>query len=177
MLQIINSKDCKNCNDECCRFAPHLKRFAPVFVGEEFKDVINRGYSKNLFKKISRNEYQLKLNKKEKGFFVCDFLTKDERCSINKIKPYDCKIWPFILMNGKGKNKNRVYLMVDAVNECHAIKKASKEKMKRYITYLKKYLESDKVATFLKKYPKMIRDYDCDLTKICYMERLTKRLM
>ena len=176
MLQIINSKDCINCKDKCCKFASHLLRFSPIFTEEEFNTVIKKGFSKKLFKKISKNAYQLKLNKKEKGFYVCPFLSKGNWCSINEIKPYDCKIWPFILMRGKGKNKNKVYLMIDKVNECPAIKKASKEKIKKYIKYLKNYLESDKIIKLFKKYPKIIYSYDYDLTRICYMKDLTKKL-
>ena len=66
--------------------------------------------------------------------------------------------------------------MFDEVNEFHEIKKASKEKIKKYIKYLKNYLESGKVARLLKKYPKMISKYDDDLTRICYMKDLTKKL-
>ena len=176
MLQIISSKDCKGCNDKCCRFAPHLLRFSPIFTEEEFNKVVKKSFSRGLFKKVSKDIYQLRLRKKEEGHYICPFLTEDDKCSIQKIKPYECEIWPFILMRGKGKNRNKVYLMIDEANECHAIEKASKEKIKKYIKYLKKYLESGRTIKLFRKYPKVISDYDCDLTGICYLKSLTKKV-
>jgi folate-dependent phosphoribosylglycinamide formyltransferase PurN len=77
----------------------------------------------------------------------------------------------------RGKNKNKIYLVIDEANECPAIEKASKEKMKKYIKYLKKYLEADKTIKLFKKYPKVIVDYDCDLTRVCYLKNLTKEII
>ncbi len=177
MLQINKSEDCKNCSDRCCRFAAHLSRFSPVFTEDELNLVIKKGFSRKLFLKKGKNTYQLKLTKKDGKFFVCPFLAEDGCfCSIYKIAPYDCKIWPFIVMKGDGKNKNRIYLMVDKVNECPVIKKVSKEKKKKYIKYLQKYLEEEETVRLFKKYPDMISDYDCDLDRICYLENLTKKL-
>jgi Fe-S-cluster containining protein len=177
MLQINKPEDCWNCTDRCCRFAPHLLRFSPIFTKEEFELVVRSGFSRRLFMKRGENIYQLKLSKREGKFFVCPFLANDGCwCSIYKIAPHDCKLWPFVVMRGKGKNKNRIYLMVDKANECPILKKSSKEKKKKYIRYLKKYLEGERTIRLFKKYPEMISDYDCDLTRVCYMKNLTKKL-
>lgn len=175
MLQIVRSKDCDFCNDKCCRFAVHLARFSPIFTVEEYNKVIKNGYGKNMFDKLDKNTYQVKLDKKENGFFICPFLKEEKWCSIYEFGPYDCKIWPFILM--RNKEKDKIYLMMDKVNNCPSIKKASTEKRKKYIKYLKKYLNDEKTIKLLKKYPKMISDYDYDLTKICFMEDLTKKIL
>ena len=175
MLQLIDSADCDKCGDKCCRFAYHLVRFAPFFSEEEFLTAVTKGHSKRLFIKLKEGGYRARLSKKEKGFFICPFLAND-MCSIQKIKPYDCKIWPFILMRGKGKAKDKIYLMVDKANECHGMKKVPKEKLKKYIKYLKNYLESGKIITHLKKNKSMISNYDCDLTRVCYMKDLTKKM-
>lgn len=174
MKHIIKTKDCIECLDPCCRFSPCLSEHFPIFSKAEYEEIIKRGNSKKLFKKVGTNVYQLKLMIKEGNYLKCPLLKEDNRmCAVYDLEPYYCRMWPFGIMKGFKKDKN-IYLIIDLVENCPAIKKVSKEEMKNFINYLKSYLQKKELLHYFKSHPELIKNYDTDYTKLVVLKELTK---
>ncbi len=176
MKQIIKSEDCMNCKDPCCRFSVNLQEYAPILSRAEYNKAIKKGFSKRLFNKLGKNTFQIRLIKKDSHICLCPLCNDQGLCSLYDVGIYYCRIWPFYLMRGSGKDKKNIYLVIDYLENCPAIKNISEKEMKRYINYLKEYLQSKRMIRFFNEHPELIRDYDYDYTRICIMNILTKEL-
>lgn len=83
---------CKVCPKNCCYIG------AVNVLPDEYDKIVERTARKDVFKKV--NDYYL-IDKKKGD--PCPFLKKDGfTCSIQDIKPTDCKVWP-LYFNEKGE--------------------------------------------------------------------------
>jgi len=157
MKKITRSCDCDTCLG-CCKFLEEKKYFAPIFTSEEIEKIKNK-YSKifslkknqfipfKTFKKIK----QIKLNKKGK-YYYCPFYNLDNgRCLIYHQRPFDCKIYPFILV--RNQKNNKIELHCFNKSQCLSINNINKAKFKIYSNYLLKFLKSPYYKSVFKKYP------------------------
>jgi Fe-S-cluster containining protein len=155
LLQLINTNFCKECKD-CCRFHPENAHYAPAFTPKDKKYIIERlGFSKDLFYKNYNNEWTVKFEQKEGKYILCPFL-KNERCAVQKIKPFNCLLYPFILMESKDRKK----IVVAFDDGCKAVKKqklavAFKEKLK----FLEKLFNSEKELKKIAKLRSHVEPY------------------
>jgi Fe-S-cluster containining protein len=155
--QLLSSEDCGKCKDPCCRFHILCREYLPVFTKDEMETVLDRGFKKSFFKKISDDTYQVVPTKLEKGYLLCPFVKDKIWCSIYDISPMYCKLWPFYLMNSKDKKK--VFLVYDTEEDCHGLrKKLGTKKFDDYKIYLLNFFAKQKV----KKYKALIIDYYSD---------------
>ncbi|MBS3097479.1 YkgJ family cysteine cluster protein [Candidatus Woesearchaeota archaeon] len=146
LKQLISSEDCKICKDKCCTFENKYKDYAPVFAEEEMLKILKRGFSKGLFKEIKKGVWQIKLAKLGDGFWVCPF-SKKNNCEIYDVRPNDCAIWPFVLV----EEDKKIFLALDK-GECYITeKKLNSKELKDYANYLKEHIISD---LDLGRYPK-----------------------
>lgn len=90
------------------------------------------------------------------GNFVCQFLnSKDNRCKVYTIRPFDCRLYPF-LVNRRGR---KVYLSVDL--KCPYISKAaSLDSYNRYVQDLLAFFDDQDTLDVLKKNPQILQTYE-----------------
>lgn len=155
LLQIIDSDFCKKCKD-CCRFHPECINFSPVFINKDKDYIINElGFNKNLFFKKKTDEWTVKFKKKQGKYLLCPFL-KDERCAAQEIKPFNCLLYPVILMRSKDNKK----IVVALDESCKAIKQNKiLVPLGEYIENLKKYFKSEKIIKKIKELPSHVEPY------------------
>ena len=154
------SEMCFSCR-ECCRFLKSQQYFAPVFTEEEYKKL--KSMHKNLprFKRHigSKNVYQVIL-KKSKLYpkeYVCPFL--DEKKHSYKIynnRPFDCKIWPFIVMK-KGKRTVISYFSGDY---CDIVDSLPRKIFNSYKKSVVEFITSKKCLRTIKTHPALIWKYE-----------------
>jgi len=82
---------CLKCGAQCCK-----RKGSPMVLPEEREKIIKHT-GKNAFKKEG-NYYIIPKS-------PCPFLTKDDKCSIHSIRPFDCKIYPCNIIKKKDKFK------------------------------------------------------------------------
>ena len=103
-MKINKSEDCDKCRG-CCKFEKGDEYFSPIFTIEEINKI--RKSIKNIPKfnkhKNSKNVFQIELVKsKKENLSVCPFLDEDTHlCNIYELRPFDCKLWPFVLTKTK----------------------------------------------------------------------------
>lgn len=91
---------CYKCKARCCKMG------GPEFTEYNMKQAIKiKPKYKNLFVKVKRDHYELKV----KGG-MCFFLNKDYSCSIHKARPLMCRCWPVFV---DYKNSKKRYVIVN----------------------------------------------------------------
>lgn len=71
---------CQKCGAQCCKYG------SPVVSAQEYRQIINYCH-RDYFKKLKNSFYLIPEN-------PCPYLTKNNKCSIQPVKPLDCKIYP-----------------------------------------------------------------------------------
>jgi len=99
LKEILSKETCANCR-LCCTFDKYDIWETPV-VTTSLKEKINKDYPDVKF--IEKGEsYLFRMeNPDENGIYYCPVLT-DKGCALGDEKPFDCKIWPYRIMNFEG---------------------------------------------------------------------------
>jgi Fe-S-cluster containining protein len=120
----------------CCRFDRQQTIWAPQLLGEERSSSFYRDKS-----------FEPVLISSSKYNFACPFLNNgNNRCSIYRQRPFECRLYPF-LVNKIGK---RLFLAVDL--HCDFIKRNFEaKKLKRYTAYLIKITADSLFKRLLRK--------------------------
>lgn len=153
LRQFVPSQICLSC-DGCCRFAEEDTIWSPVLIDSEIvKFAKDSRYSKFLSK-----EEKLKLQS-YKDTFICPFFEPIRNgCNIYLYRPFDCKLYPFLLT----KKDNSVFLGVDL--KCPYIRdKRASEEFQKYIDYLLDFFQRKDFRLMLENNPQIIGDYKQDV--------------
>ncbi len=155
MIQISSKNICTGCRG-CCIFDKDYYFFAPVVTKEE-KQILIEKHSKNesdFEEKDGRLQIKLKQFTEDK---VCPFLnTKTWLCGVYENRPFDCKLYPYVLM--WDKDKAHVVLAIDK-SGCPAYDLKKEEEKLHYHQEIVKYLNSEKTREMLQKNNYLIWDY------------------
>ncbi len=147
---ILNSSSCAECR-LCCIFDSYEIWETPVLDAEtmdKIKKLDNEAefYSfGNCFKmKISKE----KLN--ENQMFLCPALDQKSGCRLGDHKPFECRIWPFRIMNFNGKR------VIAIAPICPAI---MKKPLNELVNFLNAGL-AEKIFSYGDEHPEIIKDHD-----------------
>lgn len=151
MLQFVTSSYCLKCLG-CCRFYKKISGWSPHLSDKDIENLLKNNIAPSLIS--SHKTIKLKAIQ-EQAIFICPFFSlKNNRCKIYKIRPFECKLYPF-LINKSGKN---VFLAIDI--SCRYIAENLKsKKFEQYINYLTKLVSGQKFKSFLKNNPQLIHRY------------------
>ncbi len=167
MKTITKSEDCLKCR-ECCKFENSELYFSPLFTDKEVEEIKKKFGNVEYFMeyKGSKKVFQIKMLKSEKGFYVCPFLDEEAHlCRIYEIRPFDCKLWPFMLARVKGKEGAYVVCFDKCL--CKGLEATPAREFDEYKEYITNLLKSEQYAQLIKSYPELIWDYDPDTFEIC----------
>jgi len=175
LKKLLDLKDYAKCR-ECCKFKKSDGAFAPIFsraeieaIGREYK--VRASYRKY---KQSLNSFQPRLIKSEYSdkIIVCPFLNeKKYSCVIEKLKPFDCRIWPFVLM--KNKKKDAINLVYYGKKYCPGLIGSSKRRFETYKKHLINFCRLNTIVPYLGA----LWDYDADAIRICEIMKIPKGLI
>ncbi len=92
---------------------------------------------------------------REKGQNRCTFLHLDSnKCGIYACRPFECRLYPFLLTNKNGDIAVSVHLSCPYVQESrHSVE------FKQHVGVLKAYLSGKEGLRFLQKNPALLGDY------------------
>lgn len=166
LKQLIPPGFCLKC-DICCRFLDRFSQMRPYFLYEEIEKV--RGRHLKPFKKSRVSLISLI---RRKNMYLCPyFYPKKNSCAIYNIRPFDCRLYPFLLSHKDG----RVSLCADL--NCPFIKQNIKNKyLKDYISYLKKIFSDEKIINKVLKNKTLIGTYTDGVAFLARLKRLSEKL-
>ncbi len=131
---LIKLKYCLRCR-QCCQFKKGDEDWSPLFDNDEVKEIdklkIKAGWRK------SGVAWRTKLvsSGKNKKLLLCPFFDQTRSlCRIERQKPLDCLIWPFVFM--KNKKETAINLNYYGQKYCPGLKEIGKKEFNRYKKYL-----------------------------------------
>jgi hypothetical protein len=147
--QFVTQDACSKC-EGCCRFTEENSIWQPILLDEEIKIISKESTDKDtlsLSKKINSLPF--------KDYFICSFFDIDnKKCKIYNIRPFECRLYPFLI----NKTKDATYLSVDL--KCPFIKdKLESKDFKDYGNYLMSFLCLPVISFTIKHNPQILSDY------------------
>jgi len=151
--QFVPQEFCLKCRS-CCRFKEANSVWSPCLLDEEIQELVDREGIPAASISIDRR-IQTVADPGGDGF-ICPFLNSaDNQCRIYNLRPFECRLYPFLINLRKGK----VLLTVD-LNCPYVVETIDSQKMQDYITYLSTYLNSPKQLQMLQDNPQIIQAYE-----------------
>ncbi|MBM3254576.1 MAG: YkgJ family cysteine cluster protein [Candidatus Omnitrophica bacterium] len=165
--QIIPRGFCLRC-DICCRFLDRLSAMRPYFLNEEIAKIEKS--TSRIFKKNTGGSF-IKLVRFN-NMYICPYFNfKKNICSIYKNRPFDCRLYPLLLM----RKDNEVFLCADL--NCPFIKEnLNNEILKNYAVYLKEIFAKEKTIKTIARNKKLIGNYVQDVVFFLKLSGLSKNL-
>jgi Fe-S-cluster containining protein len=139
----------------------------PYFLYEEIEKV-----GKHSLKPFKKGRALLISLIRHKNMYICPyFYPKENSCAIYKIRPFDCRLYPFLLSH----KDSGIFLCADL--NCPFINKNIKSKsFKDYISCLKKIFSDEKLINKILKNKALIGTYVDDVVFLARLKRLSKKL-
>ncbi len=151
--QFVGQEFCLKCRS-CCRFKEADSVWSPCLLDEEMQELVDRPGIPAAY--ISADRRIQPVADPGGGGFICPFLNSaDSKCRIYDLRPFECRLYPFLINLRKGK----VLLTVD-LNCPYVIERMNTPEMQEYIAYISSYLNSPKQLKMLKDNPQVIQAYE-----------------
>jgi hypothetical protein len=165
--QYVPSQICLRC-DVCCRFLDRNSSWAPIFTKDEIDGLLNVGkippcsFSKD--NSIRLLPY--------KDLHICNFFCVDNnKCIIYPMRPFDCRLYPFILTY----KDNKVFLGVDT--KCPFVSSAmASSEFKEYVNYLIKFFSYAQTVSFICENSILISRLKDDIEFISMLDNLSQKI-
>ncbi len=100
LKNILKGSDCASCRI-CCIFDKYDIWETPL-LDDELKAAVSERFPDAAF--VSKDGgWIFRMNEDEDGLYRCPMLDPDSGCLLGDSKPFDCKIWPYRIMELGGK--------------------------------------------------------------------------
>ncbi|MDD5691799.1 MAG: YkgJ family cysteine cluster protein [Candidatus Omnitrophica bacterium] len=150
--QFVPQEFCLKCRS-CCRFKEANSVWSPCLLDEEIQGLVDRAGIPAASISADRRIQPIA---GPDGGFICPFLDSgDNKCLIYDQRPFECRLYPFLINLRKGK----VLLTVD-LNCPYVLERMDSPEMREYIVYISSYLNSPKQLKILKDNPQIIQAYE-----------------
>lgn len=137
LKQIIPKHYCLKCSG-CCRFSDKETMWSAHLLKEEIAE------GRKNIKLIPCKEY-----------YICNFFGFDDnKCRVYKNRPFECRIYPFLLK----KDNKKVYLSLDL--KCPFVDNhLNTAEFKKYSRYLARLLSNPRYKKLLRNNPQIFQPY------------------
>lgn len=113
LKEILSPNSCKSCR-MCCVFDREDVWEIPVFSKEKYASLLKE-MPEAALKQVSDNGWVFEMKFDEEGLTYCPALSENG-CTLKESKPFDCKIWPFRVMERGGEILLTLAPLCEAVN-------------------------------------------------------------
>ena len=162
--QFVPSEVCLQC-DGCCRFKEENSSWQPKMAKEEIAQLRKTGLADLILSKEIFSKDGVIKTVSCHGEHLCSFFTPtDHTCRIYSGRPFECRLYPFVLTRKNRRTVISVHLMCPFVQQ-----KRSTREFDDYVTYLKKFFQEKEVLDFLKRNPELAGDYSDYQTELEYL--------
>ena len=145
--QVIPSRTCLSCKF-CCRFSKPDTAWQPHLASDEISILTKRGFKNKIFKQT------VKLDKLGKIFCCSFFYPQGNSCKVYRLRPFECRLYPFVLVAGKNRISLAVHLACPFILE-----NINTRKFKKHVEYLKRYFARKSCREFIKANPVIAQNY------------------
>lgn len=113
LKEILSPDSCRSCR-MCCVFDRDDVWEIPVFSKEKYAELLKE-MPEAALKQVSDNGWVFEMKFNEEGLTYCPALSENG-CTLKEGKPFDCKIWPFRVMERSGEILLTLAPLCEAVN-------------------------------------------------------------
>lgn len=146
LKNILSPADCADCRI-CCVFDRYDLWETPV-IPKEMKENLEELDPSVRF--IEKGEgFLFRMNPDEEGLYYCPMLT-ETGCSLRDSKPFECKIWPYRVMDMGGT------LVIGVASICPTM---YNKKLSALVNELKENGLAERIFAEAEKYPDIIKPY------------------
>lgn len=135
--------------------------WSPCLLHEEVQDLLARNITPAMI--LAKKKIRL-MREPAEGCLICAFFNAPKnKCRIYSFRPFECRLYPFLIKRG-GK---KVFLAVDL--KCPFVTQDFKSRrFNGYVQYLTRLLHKPKARGALRDNPQLIQMYDgpLDLTEL-----------
>ncbi len=163
LKQFVPSTVCLEC-DGCCRFKESDSDWRPHISPEEIAAVGASGLAAEIFSKhpFSAEGRVQTAGCGAGGEHLCAFFNPaDSTCRIYGQRPFDCELYPFVLVRKANKTMVCVHL-----NCPHIQQTIGTPEYKQYVKYLQGFFQRPETLESLRKNPALAGDYPAYLREL-----------
>ncbi len=154
--QFVPQNVCLAC-EGCCRFDQEFSGWRPKLGESEREFLTEIIFSK---KKVDRH-HMVKAEADGVGCHCTFFDMAEKVCSIYRYRPFECRLYPFLLMKHSDQVNVGVHLACPHIQDQQA-----QAVYQNFQKELKAYFNDPATLAFLKDNPALIRDYSAYLSEI-----------
>lgn len=154
--QFVPQEVCLSC-DGCCRFKEPSTLWQPKFSADEVYAARAKGFSlaDKIFSTETVDEQAFIKTHEKDGCFHCHFFQSEKNtCGIYPLRPFECRLYPFVLNRDGGKISLCVHLACPHIQET-----LESLEYARYVEDLKAYFATDDALRWLTANAQSINDY------------------
>ena len=157
LKQFIPQEICLGC-DICCRFTSCDTIWAPIFTEEEIKLLVDSNTLPPLLFTETKSKHTHRINLKPyKDYFICPcFNPQDNKCKIYHDRPFECRLYPFLLV----KEKDKFCLAYD--KKCAYMKDDTNKDREGYVECLRSEFKKKENQAFLRQHQELFFEYPLD---------------
>lgn len=142
---LLSREECAGCR-QCCSFEGYSLWDTPLIPPELKEEILSLRPQQEF---VSREECSiLKMQQAEGGLYVCPLLDSERGCILGDGKPFDCRIFPFRVMELEGRRV--IALSPDCPVVAQRPMQAIMEKAQELEGYI--FAEADKHPEYVKPY-------------------------
>lgn len=155
LKQYVPSEVCLSC-DGCCRFKDGQSDWRPKVADEEMASAVKEGLASHIFfKEVLDEGHQIKTIRCHDGAHICRFFFLEGNvCTIYAFRPFECQLYPFVLMRQNDKIVLAVHLNCPHIQATHP-----SADFDRYVAYLQQFFQQKNVMQFIGRNSSLISDY------------------
>ena len=158
--QFVPQDVCLSC-DGCCRFKDSSSRWRPKLTREEEQHSL----AQKIFAKTEIDPDGYLKTAEERGVCRCQFFNlKDNTCPIYKYRPFECRLYPFILHKKDDKIVVSVHLNCPYIHETR-----NTPKFQAFAGELRQFFEEPSTKEFVKRNVLDIGSYDEYASELDYL--------
>lgn len=145
LKEILSPSSCKSCR-MCCVFDHDDVWEIPVFSEEKRTELIKEMPEATL-KQVDDSGWVFEMKFDKEGLAYCPALS-ETGCTLKESKPFDCKIWPFRVMERDGE------ILLTLAPLCEAVNKLNETVLKQFAEKLAPtvFAEAEKNPAIVKPY-------------------------
>lgn len=158
--QFVPQEVCLSC-DGCCKFKEQDSSWRPKVAQEETN---TQDSTANLLSQELDENSSIKTIACQEQFHCTFFHTEDHKCHIYGYRPFECRLYPFLLTKREETPAICVHLSCPHIQE-----KWQSEDFKSHVEELKKYFQKQEILAFIRRNPSLIGDYSKYVEEIEYL--------
>jgi Fe-S-cluster containining protein len=161
--QVVPSSHCTSC-DVCCHFPDKDSLLAPYFTAEEIVLAVDAGVPERHFSDPAG--CKITLVRFHEGYRCPAFNPEQHHCSIYPVRPFDCRIYPFALMEPEIPATGHAGVLGLDTKCPYILKSEASETIERATDALMSHLGSHAVQTLLQNDPGLINPFQEDVNML-----------